>query len=77
MATTELTLSVVVDSTGDYAVGKTDEEARNAFESDIIALCDTEGFRLFRVTLNVPLPEPVELTGEVAESGEAATLAVK
>jgi hypothetical protein len=64
-------LFVLVDAAGDYAVGKDEAAAREAYENEIQALSDADGFRLVKVTVNVPLPEVVELTGDAPEHGAA------
>jgi len=69
-------LFVLVDAAGDYAVGKDEASAREAYENDIGALSDADGFRLVKVTVNVPLPEVVELTGDAPEHGNASLAAV-
>jgi hypothetical protein len=74
MATVEM--FACVDQDGDYAVGKDEDAAREAYESEFCALNETAGFRLVKVTVNVPCPEVVELTGTVADDEAPATLAV-
>lgn len=60
-----------VDDEGNYAVGASDEEAREKYEEQVQALSEASGFRLVKVTVKVPLPEIVELTGEVSEDETA------
>ncbi len=71
----DLELFVVVDQTGDFAVGQTAEEARNKYEEDVGALADAEGFRTIKINLTVPLPEIIEAEATVAED-KPAKLAV-
>ena len=63
-----------VDSAGDYASGADEAAARESYEENVQALSDADGFRLVKVTVNVPLPEVVELTGNAPALG-TATLA--
>lgn len=62
-----------IDARGDYAAGKSEEEAREKYEEDIGPLAECSGFRLVKLTVSVPLPEPVELSGEASDV-ETATL---
>lgn len=68
---------VLVDDTGDYAVGKAAELATEAYENEVQELTATSGYRMVKLTVTVPLPEVVELSGVVPSDGEAATLQVK
>lgn len=72
----EAKLVVLVDSVGDYAVGRDQDEAREKYESDTGALNECEGFRLYEVTLDLPLPVCVELSGTVEEKVEATSVTV-
>lgn len=67
---------ILVDSCGDYAVGKDEAEARENYESTIQALADADGFRIVRVKLNVPLPAVVTLAADVPEVAPPCSLAV-
>lgn len=75
--TCEVELWVCVDSNGDYSVAKTDSDARENYESEVQNLADTEGHRMVKVTLTVPLPEVVELTGTVPADEKPAAMVVK
>lgn len=68
---------VLVDAEGNHAAGTSAEAAREAYEQDVQALVDCDGFRLVKVTLQVPLPVPVELTGKAAELGAPGSLFVE
>jgi hypothetical protein len=70
--TTEVTVWVLVDSCGDYAVAKEADGLNDAYEQDIGSISDAEGLRRVKVTLTVPLPVVVELTGTVPADGPAA-----
>ncbi len=62
MTTTELTFFCLVDSVGDFAVGKSEEDARNQYEADIQPLADCDGFRLLAFAVTTPLPEQVPVS---------------
>ena len=68
----EVEVFVLVDAAGDYAVGNSPEAAREKYGEDVGPLEDTDGFRLVKVLLNVPLPEVVELAGDVPPQGSAS-----
>ena len=72
--TAQVEVWVVVDENGDYAVGADDDGAYDAYDETV------GGTRLARravkVTLTVPLPETVELTGTAPECGAAELAAV-
>ncbi len=69
-------LVLIVDGSGDYAVGKDFDAAKEAYENEIQELSACEGgFRVLRLTVGVPLPEVVELTGDAPEVSGKATLA--
>ncbi len=71
----EIEVWVVIDEDGDYAVGKDRESAAESFESDI-GFNNENGTRRVKLTVSVPLPEAIELTGTVAtveEPGELTT----
>lgn len=56
---------LLCDSNGDYAVGNSADAARERYEEDIGELVNCDGFRLVKMLVKVPLPEPVELSVEV------------
>ncbi len=68
---------VLVDSNGDYAAGSSQEQAKEHYEHDVQPVADTDGFRLVKVTVSVPLPQTAELTGSVADDGPAVLTAAK
>lgn len=61
MATTDLEVYVVVDAQGDWACGSNETIARERYEEEIGSLGDSDGFRLVRVRMSVPLPETAEI----------------
>lgn len=71
---TEVEIWVVVDDDGNYAFGCDQDQAREAYEEDFSGLCR----RAVCVTLKVPTPKPIEVTGEVpAEPETGCELTVK
>lgn len=72
--TCEVEVYVVVDSAGDYGVGRDEDEACEDYDSDIGG---TSCRRIVKVKLTVPLPEAIVMTGVVpAEATEGTTLTV-
>lgn len=72
--TCQVEVWVVVASTGDYEVGRDADAAEERYADDIGG---NECRRMVKVTLTVPLPVAVELTGVVPEeSSEGAELTV-
>lgn len=65
----EVELWACVDASGDYGVGKDEEAACQAYEDDIGG---TAPRRLVKLTVKVPAPAVVELTGEAPADAEAA-----
>lgn len=63
-------LWVRVSEAGDFDCGPTAEAAGERFEESIGHDNET-GYRMVRVKVRVPLPEPIEVTGEAADD-EAA-----
>jgi hypothetical protein len=67
---------ILVDSCGDYAIGGCEQAARDEYENNIQDLNECDGFRLYQISLTVPLPSVVELTGEVPAEADGAKLSV-
>ncbi len=64
----EVEVWVVVDGPGDYGVGKDEEAATENYREDI---GDSAGpMRVVKMTLKVPLPKIMEVTGTVPEDAE-------
>lgn len=72
-----ITVCVLVDENGDYAVGTDAEQAAESYGDTIQGIDGTFGIRRFTVTLNVPLPTPVELVGEVEADASESTVSVR
>ena len=73
----EITVCVLVDENGDYATGQTETEAAERYAETIQEIDGTFGLRRFTVALNVPLPTPIELTGEVPSDESKPSLSVR
>jgi hypothetical protein len=74
--TTTIEVWVVIDEDGDYAAGTTDEDAATKYRDEIGEPdLGTKGMRRVKVTLTIPLPEPIELAATVAAE-KTATVAV-
>jgi len=56
MTMRKLEVWVCADVAGDYAVGSSEEHAKERFEEEIGELNATGGFRLVQLWLTVPLP---------------------
>jgi len=66
---------ICVDAEGQYAVGSDEASAREKYTEDVGDLSEVDGFRLVKVSLTVPLPKPIELSGVVAAE-ETASMSV-
>lgn len=67
----EIEIWVMVNEEGEYEAGACDDDAVQRFEENC-----TSGInrRLIKITLNVPLPETIELEGEVPDTEGKPTL---
>lgn len=68
---------VMMDADGCYVVGSCPNSAREAYAEQVRPLDECEGFRLVKVTVKVPLPKAVELTGEASEFGSSVLTEVQ
>lgn len=73
---TTVEVVVLVDAAGNHSVGLTREAAVERYEEEVGELSAAEGVRYFHVSLTVPLPTAVTLSGEVDEADEPAVLHV-
>lgn len=64
---------VVVDENGDYDVGNDIDTASERF-NDTVGFEKQTGTRQVKITLKVPLPTVLEVSGEVAVSEECGEL---
>lgn len=71
---------VCVDAVGTYAIGMDEESAIENYGDTVDAvdaLSTSSGFRIFNITLTVPVPEPVEIIGVVQIDEGPVTVGVK
>lgn len=65
---------ILVDETGDYAVG---EDANTAAERYADNIGNGAGaMRSVKVTLRIPLPKPIEVTAEIPAESETCNVTV-
>jgi hypothetical protein len=57
MGYVEAEVWVLVDAAGDAAVGSSVEAARDKYEEDVQELSQSDGFRMVKVLLKVPVPD--------------------
>ena len=78
MATTYKTVDVwvVVDEDGDYDCGVDAGLAAENYANNIMTPDGTKGMRVVKLSVRVPLPTPIELTGEVVSDESGAGLVV-
>jgi hypothetical protein len=57
MKTIEVEVYIIADHAGDSAQGDSPAAAREAYENNIQALNECDGFRMCKITVTVPLPE--------------------
>ena len=67
---------VAVDENGDYVAHHDPAELSQAYEDAVRPVAEAEGMRRVKLTVKVPLPEVIELTGEVAVEEDAGELKV-
>jgi hypothetical protein len=67
---------VVVDDCGDYAVGKSQEDAAEKYEETIQQLSSASGIRYVQLTVAVPLPVPVVVEVDVPETEDEPVVSV-
>ena len=65
-----------IDNDGCYEVGCDADEARSRYEENVGALADADGFRLVRLGVTIPAPEPISVEVDVPDEEPAATVAV-
>ena len=67
---------VLVNSEGEYVAHESEDSLAEVYGERIGELSEAEGTRRIRVTVKVPLPKPIELTGAVVAVEEEAALKV-
>ena len=73
---TTVEIWVLVDQDGFYVVSEDRETLAESYENEFTALNSEITTRYIKVTLQVPLPKPVELTATVAEETATGELKV-
>lgn len=71
--TTQVEVWVKLNEAGDYDCGCDPAQAGERFE-DSVGMDPESGYRLVKLVVVVPLPEPIVLTGEVTETEEPSSL---
>ena len=71
--TCEVEVWVLVDADGNYVASASEDALADLYDADVGADAST-GRRVVKVTLTVPLPQTVELTGEVTDDEDAPVL---
>lgn len=74
MKTVEIEVWVCIDADGDYRASHDVDEARAAYEADVQPLLNSAGFRMVKITLQVPTVPVTEMKGEVPALGEPVAL---
>lgn len=72
----EVTVWVLVSENGDAVADCDPDHLKDEWEADIGEFDPGAATRLIKLTLRVPKPAPVELTGEVPAEPTGGTLAV-
>lgn len=62
----KLPIWVVVDGDGNYEVGTDEGNARERFGDNIGPIDEADGFRIVRITLEVPLPNLIDVAAQAA-----------
>jgi len=65
MQTCEIEVWILVDEDGGAVADCDPSHLRDEYETDVGELDVTKAMRQIKVTLTVPLPKPIELTGTV------------
>lgn len=66
---TKIDIYAVVDSDGEYEIGRDEDEATERFEENYASSMPRQ---LIHMSIGVPLPRVVEVTGELPERADAA-----
>ena len=67
----EIEVFTCIDSNGDYACGTTAEAAIEKYEEDVGDVNSTDGFRIIKAIIAVPLPKEIVLRGTVSGESES------
>jgi hypothetical protein len=71
----EVNFCILIDENGDYAIGGDENDAAERYADDIGG-DDALAKRHIKLTLSIPLPKPVEVSGEISETGSEFKLSV-
>ncbi len=69
---TEVCVWVMVDSDGNAVAVEDGGDLNGRYEEQVQPVADSEGFRLVKVTVKVPLPKVIKLAAEAAEEEDPA-----
>lgn len=69
-----LEFALVVDADGDFTIGKDLDEAREAYGEEFSA---GQPLTHYQIALTVPVPAPIEVSGELPEGSGSLALEVK
>ncbi len=76
--TRECEIHLMIDAQGDYsAVAGDGSDLAERYTSEIGSVDDSNGYRIYRLLLNVPIPDQVEVQGTVTPEGGSVSLTVK
>ncbi|WP_439628825.1 hypothetical protein [Gemmata sp.] len=70
----EVEVWVMVNDQGEYVAHADPDKLAEVYAADVGELADAGGLRRVKLTVNVPLPEPFELRGEVKVEEAAGDL---
>lgn len=65
---------VLLDADGSYVAHEDEGELNAAYEDRVQEVGEAGGLRRVKITVKVPLPTMIELTGEVAAESDAGEL---
>jgi hypothetical protein len=65
---------VLVDAAGDYVASDDADLLKELYEEKVQELGNADGFRRVKLTVKIPLPQVIELAGEVIVNEEETEL---
>jgi len=63
----EVEVWVMVDAAGDYAASDDPDLLNERYEEKVQEMSEAEGFRRVKITVKVPLPQPLAVSVDVVE----------
>lgn len=72
----EITVCILIDEDGDYAVHHDESEIGARFEEEIGTMDGSRAYRLVKLKVNVPTPRPAVVTIKVPELPDNASVTV-